>query len=47
MCLFCMTVKISNYETPCSHEASDSQFNYGQIMQDTVTCATAKIISEI
>jgi len=27
ICLFRMAVTISNKQTPCTHEASDSQFN--------------------
>ena len=27
LCLFRMTVRISNYETPCTHEESDSLIN--------------------
>jgi len=40
MCLFRMTITISNKETPCTHEASDIQFNEGQIMQYIVKHAT-------
>ena len=35
--LFRISVRVLNYETPCTHEAIDSHFNYGQIMQCVVT----------
>ena len=40
MSSFRMTVGMCNYETPCTHEASDSDFNEGQIMQCIVTYTT-------
>ena len=39
MYLFRITVRISNFKKSCTHEASDSRFHYGQIMQFIVTYA--------
>jgi len=35
-----MTVRISNYETPCTYAVSDTQFSEGAVMECIVTCAT-------
>jgi len=40
MCLICMTVGIYDEETPCTHTVSNSQLNYGHIMQCNVTNVT-------
>jgi len=37
---FRITVRISNYGSSCTHEASDSHFNYGQTMWCIVTYVT-------
>jgi len=34
-----MDIRISSQEPSCTHEASDSQFDYGQIMQCKLTYA--------
>ena len=33
MFLFRMAVRIINYEISCTHDVSDNQFTYSQIMQ--------------
>jgi len=35
-----MTIRTSNEEAPCTHEATNNQFNQGQIMQCIVMYAT-------
>jgi hypothetical protein len=39
LCLFRVTDRVYYLQTPCTHEASDRQFNYSRITHCIVTCA--------